>query len=224
MLKHGLKELFINAFPLSGTEIQDFWYGLKGFLLVGLGKAVPGAYVLAYVATEHPVLEFAVMLFGYEFVFELYSEVRDTFIGIDDGRGNDGIGGTGIDTFGTGAAKVFGKGIVVFQVEVHNKGGQEKEGTGLPGDEVGILSDPAEAGSLGPAALEYGCAVHESPALHFADLCLYLEQKLMQPGADHFMVILSVGVFGDLWRFSVLLLFRKIVHHQGDDGLGSGYE
>ncbi len=84
------------------------------------GKAVPGTYILADIAAEHPALHFVPELFGDHFFFQLDGEVRNALAAVDKSCIYNSIGGTGIDTAPAAAAEIFGKSVVVIQFEVGN--------------------------------------------------------------------------------------------------------
>ncbi len=99
----------------------------KSWFVVGLGFAVPGADLLAYVAAKYPGIQ-GIGHFTRERSVQLNGCMADAAAAINDPWSHDGLGRAGIDTARAAPAMVRHR-DVWNKIVVHNKFGQKKVGS-----------------------------------------------------------------------------------------------
>ena len=216
------KLLFCQLFPVHAPEIEDGRDGGKSRLGRGLRKTIPGAYVLAGIATKEPVVESSFHGFGYQQFFELDRIVRNALAAVDHFILLDRIGRARVYATAAGAAIVARKGDVVLQFEIYYEGGDKEKGSRLSVEQIAALPDPAQTASHGPASFEYGRAVDEPTTVYLPYFLPYPAQQFLQFASDDFVIIRAKRILGDAGRGWLLLEGREVVDQQSDDRPGAG--
>jgi hypothetical protein len=157
------------VYPIGRLKIQYFRQRGEGFFLRRAGKTIPGANLLARIASEHPVPELLLHVIGDQLFLQFYRKIRNAFAAVDDLIVQDSGGWARIDTTAAGSAIVARKWVITFQRQVGNERGDEEPGAGPAIDQVSVLSHPAQAAAHGPASLQHRGAVDKSPSVHVAD-------------------------------------------------------
>ena len=94
--------------------------------------------------------------------------------------------------------------------------------TWVPGHKcLGVLAYPAQATSGSPGLVQDWRRVHKCTTVHLAHLLLNVCQECFEFALDDKMVILPIGILGDLIRVLSLLLGGEVIVQQGDDGFGT---
>ena len=86
-------------------------------------------------------------------------------------------------------------------------------------DQVPVFADPAKPAALCPGPFQHRRGVYEAAALHRSNVLLHPLEHGFKPRADHLMVILAIGIFGNTGSILPLPLLRKIVEQQRDHRL-----
>src|SRR5680860_15154 len=146
----------------------------KGFG-VGFGESVPGANVLADIAAEGPIVEFALEFIG-DFIFKFDGKIGYTFAAIYNVGLDNGLGRTGVDAGRAGTAMI-GYGSVIFQIKIYDEFGDKVERTYLLGEQVAVLADPAKSAFGGPCLVQHRRRIDKRPTVDLADL---FRNKLLQ--------------------------------------------
>ncbi len=168
--------------------------GVEGLLARRSRELVPGADRKAVVAAIDAVAQgFAIAVGDGPLVLD--GQVRDAGPRIElEGRG-EGIGRADVQARLAGAAVRLAGGVG-RQLQVGQHRAQEQPRAVLAGDEVGVLSLPAETGGLGQGFLHQGSGVHEH--LHLAaQPGRHPAGKLLQPSLDQLVIVVALGVDRD---------------------------
>ena len=143
-------------------------------LLVGLLKRFQGQTSWQVSQPNIQLSNFPFISPGISISFQFNGEIRNTFTSINYFIGKYGIGRAGINTFGTGAAIIFCKRIIIFQFQVSDQCGNEIKRTTLFVDQVSIFTNPSQAASLCPGSFKNRCAINKSTSMYFSDVSLIL--------------------------------------------------
>src|SRR5277367_6179629 len=130
--------------------------------------SIPGADVLADVAAEDLAADGGTEIFR-DASLLLDCEVGDAAGGIHLVRGDEGVGGAGVDAAGAGAAAV-GRDVEYDAVSDWNgrdNDAEEEPGAELLVDDAGVLADPADAGAGRSGALDEWAGVDVAAGLNF---------------------------------------------------------
>src|SRR5207247_6644960 len=122
------------------------------------GEPVPGTNILAVVATIDAIADQRAQLPGYRSA-QLDGEIGNAETGVHNIRRDDRPCGTRSDTTAAGAAVIL-PGTVGFQLEVEEHHADKKPGTLLPGDQIRVLSHPADRRLRAPHFF------HDRPGVH----------------------------------------------------------
>lgn len=171
-----------------GVERGRWQVGLEtGIGGVG-GAAVPGADLLADIAAEEPVAHSVAQLHRGEFA-RFDGEVRDAPAGVEHVRGREGVGGTGVEAAGAGAAVAGGVRGVVVQFDIDQHGRQKQPTAEAFVDQQGVFAKPSESRGLGEVALENRGGIDDAASLRMGNEVGYLTHELAQSAADHLVVV-----------------------------------
>src|ERR1700693_1162428 len=176
----------------------------------GLGRvAIPGAYILADVATEDMLPDTGAHRFRYRSA-QLNREIRNAATGIDlVSSPGDRLSRTSIHAARAGPAAIGRRGIG-FDLERCDHLAQKKPRPDLLIDQASVFADPAEPGFAGIGSLQQRRRVD-------ADLVVLTGRQLpnhpLQALTHHVMIIVAPGVTGDPARFGIIQL--------GGTGLGT---
>ena len=186
-------------------------------------EAIPWADVLADVTAEDPVAHERTQL-ARDGAAQLDREVGDAAPRVHAIRCDDGPRGTRIEAAVAAAAMLALERQVGLERAVHQQLAQQEPGADRLRDQAGVLADPAQAGALGPAALQdragVGIAQHVRPRQLVAHEALECAQVI----AHHAVVILAHGVSGDAPQAPVErgIGARRVAHRHAHDGLNAG--
>src|SRR2546422_4540177 len=111
-------------------------------------------------------------------------------------RPHDRPGGAGRDAPGTGAA-VISRRCVRLDPEIGQDLPEEKPGAPALEDHVRVLSDPADAGTLRPRAIEHGAGVHVREPLRLGTHRRDRAREEPQLAADPLVIVPAPGVARD---------------------------
>ena len=131
-----------------------------------MGFSIPRADVLADVAAEDLAADGGAEICGNaSLLFD--GEVRDAAGGIHLMRGDERVGGAGVDAAGAGAAAVGrdGKDCAVGDGDRRDDDAEQKPGAELLINDAGVLADPADAGAGCGGALDQGAGVDVTASL-----------------------------------------------------------
>ena len=189
-------------------------------------EAVPRADQLAVVAAEDAVADRCPQRFrDWAVVFD--GQVADAEPRIESIGGDDRAGWADVDAGLAGAAVVLCR-VIDGQLEVGVELTEEEPRAGSAVDQVGVLADPAEPGTLGERFLEHRRTVDEHPVTERADLCGDAFGEPLQPLPDQLVVVAAERVAGDIATRVVLEYrpglggwFRPVVHAHADHRVGT---
>lgn len=224
MFKNNAEAFFCQFLPLARGKIQYFGQRSKSGFGGGFAETVPGTNILAYITAKKPVVKPVFHFPGQQHIFQLNGKITDAFTAIYHLAGQDGAGRAAIDAAGAAAAEIFGKGIVVFQVQVNNQGSDKKERAGLFGNEVAVFPNPASPGLLCPAAFQHRRRINKTAAVYFAHCFLQALQHFVEFGSYNFVVVISVSILGYFRAIGLLGLFRIIVQQQRHHRFCAGHQ
>ena len=162
---------------------------------MGLGFAVPGADLLAYVAAKNPGVQ-GVGHFTRKRSVQLNGCMADAAAAINDHWSNYGLGRAGVDAARAAPAMVR-HGKVRNKIVVHDEFGQKKVGSCVLAQQKGIFAYPAKSAALGPCALHHGSTVYKAATLNGSDRPAEFVQQLVQAFFHDLVVVFSVGVAGN---------------------------
>src|SRR5437867_713730 len=164
----------------------------EGVVRDRLRLPVPGADLLADIATEHPVSDVR-PLPGRDAAADLDRQVRDAARRIDQVRLRDRPRRAGVETGGARAAAV-GHRIVGREIEIGQHLAEEQPGVAARVDQVGVLPEPAETGARRQLALQdrHGVGVDARPRT--GRLRLDEAGQPLEPGGQHDVVVAADGV------------------------------
>src|SRR5690606_26273557 len=130
-------------------------------LTVRARKAIPWAYILAYVAAKYPIVEF-IPRFLRNFFPELNGVVGNAPTPVYNIRLWNRIGRTRVHTCRACAAVIFRRGVI-FQVKVDNEFGKEEEASHGAVQQQRILASPSESRTGRPRSFHYRCGINKCP-------------------------------------------------------------
>ncbi len=188
--------------------------GLQFGRVVGLRSAIPRTGIEADIASKQSVATLCGLLVG-QFGAIFDGEIGDAAARVECAVGGECVRGTSVDTFGAAAAVVGLRRVVVERQRADNFANHRvRTERGI--DEQPIFANPAEPSTLCPAAFEQGRAVAADLATLLGatvDKLLQLPQFLLYD----VVIVVAVGVFGNLWRTVWQKPRRVVVEQHHDD-------
>lgn len=127
MLEDLFKCFFRHHFPFPALQVKYFGYGSKRLFFIRLAEPVPRTYVLASITTESPVIKLIFHFAGDQHFFQLYGEIGNAFTAIHYFARENGFSWAGVQAAGAGAAMIFCKRIIIFQLQVSDQRGNKKK-------------------------------------------------------------------------------------------------
>src|SRR5690349_16377145 len=118
MFKYSAEFFFCKRFPILSTEVKDFGDWRKLRFGSFCRKTIPWANFLAGVASEHPVVEPAFLLFWYQSILQFDRKIRYAFASIDFFIWENGFSRTLIDATCTRSAEISGKRIIILKFKI----------------------------------------------------------------------------------------------------------
>jgi len=163
------------------------------------GKLVPGAGKLAVVAAIDAIAHERSQRHGNAAAM-LDGQVGDAAPGIELVRRDDRLRGADVDAASTTAAVLVARCIrrhARLQRQVGQNLAEEKQGTGLPRQQQRVLATPAQARLARQLHLQQRRRVGADPVAVRADLLADARGQLLQPLAQHLVIVAATRVDGD---------------------------
>src|SRR5262245_28126104 len=191
-----------------------------------LGKPIPWANQLAVVAAVNPVADQRPQPFR-DGTLVLYGQIGNAAPRVELVGPADRLRRADLHAAFTGSTGI-GDFFIHWQWQVAVDFAEEEPRAGVPAEQQGVLAAPSDAGARGELHFHHRRRVGEHPVAEPADLRGDAVAELLQPVAQHLVIVAPAGVAGDVRflraRLDSLSSVIQVVHAAGDDAQRAGLE